>query len=119
LLGEHAEARALVEAAIAASEHKEELWYITELYRLKGEILAQCGQGDEAEQCYLHSLELARQQDALSLELRAALSLSQSVAGRGDRDGARELLATVYERFSEGFDTADLRTARAMLAELS
>lgn len=118
LLGEHAEARALVEAAIAASEHKEELWYITELYRLKGEILAKCGHGDEAEQCYLHSLELARQQDALSLELRAAVSLSQSALARGDRTGAREFLATVYERFSEGFDTADLRAAKAILAEL-
>ena len=118
-LRKHAEAKSLVEAAIAASEDKGELWYITELYRLKGEILAQCGQGDEAEQCYLHSLELARQQDALSLELRSVMSLSQSVAGRGDRSGARELLATVYGRFSEGLDTADLRVAKAFLAELS
>jgi predicted ATPase/DNA-binding winged helix-turn-helix (wHTH) protein len=118
-LGEHAQARALVEAAIAASEDKDELWYITELHRLKGEILAQCGHDDEAEHCYLHSLELARHQDALSLELRAALSLSQSVAGRGDRAGARELLATVYERFTEGLDTADLCAAKAILTELS
>ncbi len=118
-LREYAEAKALVEAAIAASEDKDELWYITELHRLKGEILAKCGHGDEAEHCYLHSLELARHQDALSLELRAAMSLSQLVAGRGHRPGAREILAAVYERFSEGFDTADLREASAILAELS
>ncbi|WP_132661693.1 ATP-binding protein [Rhizobium azibense] len=118
-LNEHVEARALVEAAIAASEDKDELWYITELYRLKGDILAQCGHGNEAEQCYLRSMELARQQDALSLELRAAVSLSRSLLARGDRIGARKALAEVYDRFSEGLDTADLIAAKAVLAELS
>ncbi|MBB4228886.1 hypothetical protein [Rhizobium mongolense] len=116
-LGEHAEARALVDAAIASSEEKDELWYITELYRLKGDIVFQCGDGDIAERCYLQSIELARQQDALSLELRGVTSLARSSNERGDRIGARELLATVYDRFSEGFDTADLRTAWAMLTE--
>jgi len=118
-LGEHAEALTLVEAAIATSEDKDELWYISELYRLKGDILAKCGLGGEAEQCFLHSLELARHQDALSLELRAALSLSQIIAKRGERAEARELLARVYERFSEGLDTADLQAAKAIMAELS
>ncbi|MFK3857170.1 ATP-binding protein [Agrobacterium pusense] len=118
-LGEHAEALALVEAAIAASEDKDELWYISELYRLKGDIIAKCGHGGEAEQCFLHSLELARHQDALSLELRAALSLSQIIAKRGERAEAYELLARIYERFSEGFETADLQAAKAIMAELS
>ncbi|MGO7446490.1 winged helix-turn-helix domain-containing protein [Rhizobium ruizarguesonis] len=116
-LGEHVEARALVDAAIASSEEKGELWYITELYRLKGDIFLQCGDGDIAERCYLQSIELARQQDALSLELRGVMSLARSSSERGDRIGARELLATIYDRFSEGFDTSDLRTARAMLTE--
>ncbi|MGO6842652.1 MULTISPECIES: ATP-binding protein [Rhizobium] len=116
-LGEHAEARALVDAAIGSSEEKDELWYITELYRLKGDIFFQRGDGDIAERCYLQSIELARQQDALSLELRGVMSLARSSRGRGERIGARELLAAVYDRFSEGFDTADLRTARAMLTE--
>ncbi|MBP2611480.1 ATP-binding protein [Agrobacterium pusense] len=118
-LGKHAEALALVEAAIAASEDKDELWYISELYRLKGDILAKCGHGGEAEQCFLHSLELARHQDALSLELRVALSLSQIIAKRGERAEAHELLARVYERFSEGFETADLQAAKVIMAELS
>ncbi|MGM5008964.1 ATP-binding protein [Rhizobium sp. 969_B3_N1_2] len=116
-LGEHVEARALVDAAIASSEEKDELWYITELYRLKGDIFLQCGDGDIAERCYFQSIELARQQDALSLELRGVMSLARSSGERGDRIGARELLATIYDRFSEGFDTSDLRTARAMLTE--
>ncbi|WP_414814748.1 ATP-binding protein [Rhizobium sp. IY2] len=116
-LGEHVEARALVDAAIASSEEKDELWYITELYRLKGDIFLHCGDGDIAERCYLQSMELARQQDALSLELRGVMSLARSSSERGDRIGARELLATIYDRFSEGFDTSDLRTARAMLTE--
>ncbi|MGO6718675.1 ATP-binding protein [Rhizobium ruizarguesonis] len=116
-LGEHAEARALVDAAIASSEEKDELWYITELYRLKGDIFFQCGDADIAERCYLQSIELARQQDALSLELRGVMSLARLSSERGERIGARELLATVYDRFSEGFDTADLRTARAILTE--
>jgi len=118
-LNEHIEARALVEAAIAASEDKDELWYITELYRLKGDILAQCGHSDEAGECYLRSIELARRQDALSLELRAAVSLSRWLLARGDRIGAREALAKVYDRFSEGLDTADLIAAKAVLTELS
>jgi predicted ATPase len=64
-------------------------------------------------------MELARHQDALSLELRAAVSLSQAFIARGDRTRARDFLAPIYERFSEGLDTADLRAAKAVLAELS
>ncbi|MGO7778224.1 hypothetical protein ACC741_37385, partial [Rhizobium johnstonii] len=93
---------------IGSSEEKDELWYITELYRLNGDIFFQRGDGYIAERFYLQSIELARQQDALSLELRGVMSLARSSRGRGDRIGARELLAAVYDRFSEGFDTADL-----------
>ncbi|WP_246724713.1 ATP-binding protein [Rhizobium phaseoli] len=119
-LGEYTEARALVETAIASSQEKNELWYITELYRLKGDVLSGCGEPpDLVERCYLQSMEMAGRQDALSLELRAAMSLTRSARQRGDNRGAREFLANVYFRFTEGFETADLKSARAMLAEMS
>ncbi|TDW21175.1 transcriptional regulator [Rhizobium azibense] len=119
-LGQHAEALALVEEAIRASVEKEELWCIAELYRLNGEILRRGGGGMErAEQCFLQSIDLARRQDALSWELRAIISLVHLTRDRGDPAHARLLLAAVYDRFTEGFDTADMRAAEALLAGTS
>ncbi|MBI3799386.1 MAG: AAA family ATPase, partial [Deltaproteobacteria bacterium] len=73
----------------------------------------------EAEKCFLHALEVARQQSAKSLELRTALSLSRLWFQQGKREKARQLLAEIYGWFTEGFDTPDLREARALLAELA
>ena len=73
----------------------------------------------EAEDCFFGALEVARQQGALFWELRAALSLAHLRIRQDRRDDARRLLAPVYDRFTEGFEAADLRCARALLETLS
>jgi predicted ATPase len=91
------------------------------LHRLKGEVLLH---GDatnraEAEVCFHRAIELAQQQSAKSWELRAAGSLAPLWADRGERHRAYDLLAPVYGWFTEGFDTQDLKDAKAMLEELA
>jgi class 3 adenylate cyclase/tetratricopeptide (TPR) repeat protein len=91
-----------------------------ELYRLKGELLLMGG-GPGAggvEDCFRQAVEIARRQGAKSLELRAATSLSRLLQREGKREDARRLLAEVYGWFTEGFDTADLKDARALLDAL-
>jgi predicted ATPase len=92
-----------------------------ELYRLKGELLLQqaTGSDDEAETCLHQALDIARHQQAKSLELQAAVSLSRLWQRQGKRAEAHALLAPVYGWFTEGFDTADLQEARALLEALS
>ena len=92
-----------------------------ELYRLKGELLlAGANPGSEdAERCFRQALEIARRQSAKSLELRAATSLSRLLQRQGKREEARRLLTEVYAWFTEGFDTADLKDARALLDALT
>ncbi|MER8387848.1 helix-turn-helix transcriptional regulator [Mesorhizobium sp. M1428] len=119
-LGQHAEARSLVEAAISASEEKDELWCVAELYRLKGDVLWRGGDDlGSVERCYLHSVDVAGRQDALSWGLRTTTSLTRLARYRGDTARARALLAAVCDRFIEGFDTADMVAAKALLAEVS
>jgi predicted ATPase len=96
-------------------------WCEAELYRLRGELLLQRSmdpQG-EAEAWFHQALDVARRQQAKSLELRAAMSLSRLWHQQGKRAEARELLTPIYGWFTEGFDTADLQEARALLDELS
>jgi predicted ATPase len=109
----------LLAEALAVADNTAERWYEAELYRLKGELLHQsaASQG-EAEQSLQHALEIARRQQAKSWELRAALSLSRLWRQQGKRQEAYDLLAPIYHWFTEGFDTADLQDARALLAEL-
>ena len=119
-MGQSAEGFALVDAAIRHSEEKEELWCVAELLRVKGEILLQDGTGSSsAEQCFLQSVKFARRQDALSWELRTSMSMSRLLRERGEVAKAHGSLAKVYRRFTEGFETADLRAAKALLAEFS
>jgi predicted ATPase len=77
------------------------------------------GNGDEAETCFRQALDVARRQQAKSWELRAAMSLSRLWQHQGKRAEARELLEEIYGWFTEGFDTADLREAKALLDELA
>jgi len=72
-----------------------------------------------AESCLLWAIEIARQQDAKSWELRATMSLARQLATQGCHDEARAMLADIYNWFTEGFDTADLKDAKALLDELS
>jgi predicted ATPase len=112
----------LMSCSLAHVEHTGERHYEAEVYRLKGEILlhAACGVQNAAlaEECFQQALAVARRQQARSWELRAAMSLSRLWQQQGKRTAARELLAPIYSWFTEGFDTADLQEAKALLEEL-
>jgi predicted ATPase len=118
--GQAAEGLTILEEALALVEKTGQGVYEAELHRLQGEVLLiHAVEGGGAEACFQQALTVARRQEAKSLELRAAMSLSQLWQEQGKRDEARELLAPVYGWFTEGFDTADLQEAKALLEELS
>jgi predicted ATPase len=109
---------ALQEAA-ALVEETGERYFEAEIHRLEGNLLLAENGSAEAEPCYMKALEVARAQQARSLELRAASDLARLWAGRGERERAADLLAPIYSWFAEGFDTADLKEAKALLDELT
>ena len=115
------EALHVVVEGLAVSDETGERWMDAELYRLKGESwLALSGEHHpEAESCFHQALDLSRVQQAKSWELRAATSLARLWQQQGKRIEAYELLAPVYNWFSEGFDTADMQEAKAILERLS
>jgi len=104
--------------ANAFSDRTEERWWQAEQYRLQGELLRQQGDDAGAERCFVRGLDLARRQQARSLELRSASSLGRLWQGCGDEKKARQLLEPVYRVFSEGLDDEDLSGARKLLGEL-
>ncbi len=111
-----------IDEALEMAERDEELWCISDLLRIKGELVSvEGGTAAEhrAEQLFLRSIEFANRQKMLSWELRAAISLAQLHRRQGRQSEARQLLGSVYGRFSEGFETADLRTAKRIIDELS
>ena len=112
--------QALAEAHTLVEQH-EERWWEAEICRLRGVLLLrQPGTPQaEAETWLQRALDVARRQEAKSLELRAAMSLSRLWQQQGKRAEAHELLAPIYGWFTEGFDTADLQEAKALLEELS
>jgi predicted ATPase len=119
--GEAEAALHVLAEALAAMRKSGERWWEAELYRLKGEMMLE-HHGEhhmEAEACFWQAVDTARRQQAKSLELRAAMSLSRLWQQEGKQAEARELLAPIYGWFTEGFDTADLREAKALLDELS
>jgi adenylate cyclase len=94
--------------------------YEAELYRLKGKLLQMQGTDkNEVEACFRQAIDIARRQQAKSLELRATVSLSRLLQKQDKPDEARQMLAEIYSWFSEGFDTADLIEARELLEELN
>jgi predicted ATPase len=106
--------------ALALVDTTGERWYESEIYRLKGELLLQQNSDKqaEAENCFQEAIEIARHQQAKSLELRAATSLARLWQSQGKRQEARQVLGDIYGWFSEGFDTADLQDAKVLLQEL-
>jgi class 3 adenylate cyclase/predicted ATPase len=112
--------QALVEAHTLVEQH-ENCWWEAEIYRLRGVLLLrQPGTPPaEAEAWLQRALDVARRQEAKSLELRTAMSLSRLWQQQGKQAAARELLAPIYGWFTEGFDTADLQEARTLLDELT
>jgi predicted ATPase len=112
--------RALAEAHALAEQH-EDRWWEAEIHRLQGVVLLrQPGASQaEAEAWVQRALDVSRRQEAKSLELRAATSLSRLWQQQGKGAEAYKLLAPVYGWFTEGFDTADLQEAKALLEELA
>ena len=112
--------RVVAEGLAAVSDTGERFWE-SELYRLQGVLQLALSMDNQAEveTCFWQALDIARRQQAKSPELRATMSLSRLWQRQGKRDAARQLLAEVYDWFTEGFDTADLQEAKALLAELT
>jgi len=119
--GQVAEGLRLLAEALAALEASGQGDLLAEAYRLKGEFLLRQALPDasQAEACFQQALAVARHQQAKSWELRVALSLSRLWQRQGKRTEARELLAPLYGWFTEGFDTADLQEAKALLTALA
>ncbi len=129
-----------LEESLEAAYRNGDASYLAELYRIKGELLlmqppsrglSQAATGGkavvepvppvvaQAEGCFNQSIKTAQQQKAKSLELRAVMSLARLYQSQGKKKEARHLLTQIYDRFTEGFDTKDLREAKALLDELS
>ena len=145
IVGQPEEGLTAVTEALALVHKTGERRYEAELYRLKGELTLQkagtrgwgpgasssspqalslkpqvpSGVAQEAEECFLKAVDIARRQSAKSWELRAVMSLSRLWQRQGKRDEARQMLAEIYNWFTEGFDIKDLQEARALLEELS
>ena len=126
----------VLDEALAVIHRNGERYYLAELYRIKGELLLQAtdrrlsraaagGQAGldpraaQAEECFHQSIKIARQQKAKSWELRAVMSLARIYQDQNKWAEAHGLLERIYSNFTEGFDTADLREAKALLDELS
>jgi predicted ATPase len=106
---------------MTAVEATKEQWYQAEINRIAGEIALMSQQRDaaKAEAHFDRALAVARQQQAKSWELRAAMSMARLWRGQGKGDEARDLLAQLYGWFTEGLDTLDLKQAKTLLDELN
>jgi predicted ATPase len=120
--GQIADGLAAIEEALVRSEGSQERWAAAELLRIKGELSVlhgAPGAAAAAEDHFRQALDWACRQGALTWELRCATSLARLWRKQARSNEARELLAPVYDRFAEGFDTADLKAAKALLDDLS
>jgi predicted ATPase len=115
------EGLAAADEALRRTERNDAFWWMPEALRVEGEVLLLANKDDPlvSEGHFRRSLDLAHRQGALSWELRTAMSLARLKRDRGESREARDLLAAVYGRFTEGFGTADLRAAKQLLDELS
>ena len=120
-LGQLDEAWRYIGEAMSTIETTKESWFEDEVYRIAGEIARKSPEPDtvKAEAYFERALAVAHAQQAKSWELRAAMSMARLWRDQGKRDGARDLLAPVYGWFTEGFDTLDLKEAKALLDELN
>jgi tetratricopeptide (TPR) repeat protein len=116
--GQVEEADAAIDRAMAWVGPTRSHFHLPEMMRIKGEILASGSHWCEAETWFSRSLDVAREQSALAWELRTATSLAHLWVRQDRGDEARRLLRSVYDRFTEGFDTPDLKTAKRLLDEL-
>jgi predicted ATPase len=117
--GQIDEGLALVDDALQIVERTGERLLEAELLRRKGQLLLRQGHSEAAEELYRKALSIAREQEAKLWELRAAVSLARLRRDQDRRAEARDLLAPIYGWFTEGFDTPDLKEAKALLNELN
>ena len=125
--GRTEEGLGLLAEALAVAEKTGEREWEAELYRLKGELLVASSTSSksredieaQSEECFHKAIDVAHQQEAKSWELRAAMSLGRLWSKRGKKEEARKLLGEIYGWFTEGFDTEDLKEAKALLENLS
>jgi predicted ATPase len=120
-LGQIDDALRCIDDAIEKVERRKEKWCEAEVHRIAGEIALKSPTPDptKAESYFERALAVARRQQAKSWELRAAMSMARLWRDQGKRDEARDLLAPVYGWFTEGFDTRDLKEAKALLDEFA
>jgi predicted ATPase len=120
-LSQFDQAQRCIAEAISVVETTSERWVEAEVHRIAGEVswMSPGRHAAKAENCFERALAVARQQQAKSWELRVAMSLARLWRDQGKRQQARELLAPVYGWFTEGFDTRDLKEAKALLDELA
>ena len=116
--GRYDEGLASLRGAAALVEETGERYFEAGIHRLEGNLLLAENGSVKAEACYAKALEVARAQEARSLELHAAYDLARLWTGRGERARAADLLGPVYGWFTEGFETADLKEAKALLDAL-
>jgi predicted ATPase len=119
IAGQIEEALTLLDDALRLAERTGERWFVSELNRHKGELLLRQGHTEAAEELYRKALNVAAKQEAKQWELRAAASLARLRRNQERRAEARDLLVPIYDWFTEGFDTPDLKEAKALLDELT
>jgi predicted ATPase len=119
--GEVEEGIAELDQALARSTPSGERWADAELHRLRGDLVCRLPRPnlDGAERSFRAALSIAREQGTKGFELRAAASLARLLGNDGRRDEAQQMLPPVYDWFTEGFDTLDLKEAKTLLAELA
>ena len=119
-VGRHDDALGALGLGLARAQEQGQHYHDAELHRLRAQILLDRDGGalEETQTLLRRALEIACGQQAKSYELRAATSLGRLLRNQGQRDEARALLAPIYDWFTEGFDTADLKDAKALLDEL-
>ena len=117
--GRTAAALARLAEAVEAANAQGERYFEAEIHRLRGEVLRDAGDHAAAEECFRIAIDIARGQGAKLWELRSSVSLAQMLRDQGKRSAARDRLAPIYGWFTEGFDTPDLKEAKALLDELA
>jgi len=120
-MGQFDEGLRSIDEAISIIQRTGISCYEPMVYQARGELLLaqNPSNGPDAEECFHIAIAIARRQQAKSWELRATTSLARLLGKQGHRDEARNMLADIYGWFTEGFDTADLKEAKALLDELS
>jgi len=119
IVGQVEEAVTLLDEALQIAGKTGEHWREAELNRRKGQLLLQQEQSEAAEDLYYRALSISREQDAKLWELRATVSLARLRRDQGRCAKARDLLGPIYNWFTEGFDTQDLKEAKALLDDLT